>query len=389
MTLNGFKNVLKRELKMMLSRPIYLFSTVFVMGFCYLFFLTLMNEGLPQRLPVAIVDQDQSTLSRRFYRELEATATTDVVLATTSYQEAREAMQRGEIFGFIVIPKEFYKDVLSYRRPEIAFYVNNSFLVAGTLTYKDFAKMAALASGAVQREILRAKGMKDDDIMGRVQPIVLDNHMIGNQWTNYGIYLINIALPGILQLMILLMTIYSIGIELKTKSSREWLKVSENSLVAGLAGKLLPYTILFTILGIAGNFLLYKIVHFPMHGSFLRLSFATFLFVLAYQAIGILIIGIAPTLRLAISGAALYGILAFSYTGFTFPVEAMPRLAQGATVLYPMRHYFKIYVNEALLNGGAGITVIHYGILLLFLAAPFIVYKRLKNALILQNYPLK
>lgn len=389
MTLNGFKNVLKRELKMMLSRPIYLFSTVFVMGFCYLFFLTLMNEGLPQRLPVAIVDQDQSTLSRRFYRELEATATTDVVLATTSYQEAREAMQRGEIFGFIVIPKEFYKDVLSYRRPEIAFYVNNSFLVAGTLTYKDFAQMAALASGAVQREILRAKGMKDDDIMGRVQPIVLDSHMIGNQWTNYGIYLINIALPGILQLMILLMTIYSIGIELKTKSSREWLKVSENSLVAGLAGKLLPYTILFTILGIAGNFLLYKIVHFPMHGSFLRLSFATFLFVLAYQAIGILIIGIAPTLRLAISGAALYGILAFSYTGFTFPVEAMPRLAQGATVLYPMRHYFKIYVNEALLNGGAGITVIHYGILLLFLAAPFIVYKRLKNALILQNYPLK
>ena len=233
--------------------------------------------------------------------------------------------------------------------------------------------MAALASGAVQREILRAKGMKDDDIMGRVQPIVLDSHMIGNQWTNYGIYLINIALPGILQLMILLMTIYSIGIELKTKSSREWLKVSENSLVAGLAGKLLPYTILFTILGIAGNFLLYKIVHFPMHGSFLRLSFATFLFVLAYQAIGILIIGIAPTLRLAISGAALYGILAFSYTGFTFPVEAMPRLAQGATVLYPMRHYFKIYVNEALLNGGAGITVIHYGILLLFLAAQFIV----------------
>lgn len=389
MTLNGFKNVLKRELKMMLSRPIYLFSTVFVMGFCYLFFLTLMNEGLPQRLPVAIVDQDQSTLSRRFYRELEATATTDVVLATTSYQEAREAMQRGDIFGFIVIPKEFYKDVLSYRRPEISFYVNNSFLVAGTLTYKDFAQMAALASGAVQREILRAKGMKDDDIMGRVQPIVLDSHMIGNQWTNYGIYLINIALPGILQLMILLMTIYSIGIELKTKSSREWLKVSENSLVAGLAGKLLPYTILFTILGIAGNFLLYKIVHFPMHGSFLRLSFATFLFVLAYQAIGILIIGIAPTLRLAISGAALYGILAFSYTGFTFPVEAMPRLAQGATVLYPMRHYFKIYVNEALLNGGAGITVIHYGILLLFLAAPFIVYKRLKNALILQNYPLK
>ena len=93
MTIKGFKQVWNRELKMMLSRPIYLFSTVFVMGFCYIFFLTMMRAGLPDRLPVAIVDLDQSSISRRFFIEIQATAMTEVTLRCTSFEEARDEMQ--------------------------------------------------------------------------------------------------------------------------------------------------------------------------------------------------------------------------------------------------------------------------------------------------------
>lgn len=374
---------------MMLSRPIYLFSTVFVMGFCYIFFLTMMREGLPERLPVAIVDLDQSSISRRFFREIQATAMTEVTLRCTSFEEARDEMQKGNIHGIIVIPRDFYKDLLAYRRPEVSFYVNNAYLIGGTLSYKDFLTMSALGSGAVQREMLRAKGLTETAIMGRIQPIIIDSHMIGNPWANYGVYLINLLLPGVLQLMILLLTIYAIGIELKNKTSRDWLEAGEGSLVAALAGKLAPYTILFSILGLAGNILLYKYVQYPMHGSLAVFSLATILYVLAYQAIGIFMIGLFPVLRDGISFAALYGILAFTYAGFTFPIEAMPPLAQGASVLFPIRHYFKIYVSEALLGTSSVNIIISFAALLAFLLLPFIVFRRLKNALINQNYPLK
>lgn len=389
MTIKGFKQVWNRELKMMLSRPIYLFSTVFVMGFCYIFFLTMMREGLPERLPVAIVDLDQSSISRRFFREIQATAMTEVTLRCTSFEEARDEMQKGNIHGIIVIPRDFYKDLLAYRRPEVSFYVNNAYLIGGTLSYKDFLTMSALGSGAVQREMLRAKGLTETAIMGRIQPIIIDSHMIGNPWANYGVYLINLLLPGVLQLMILLLTIYAIGIELKNKTSRDWLEAGEGSLVAALAGKLAPYTILFSILGLAGNILLYKYVQYPMHGSLAVFSLATILYVLAYQAIGIFMIGLFPVLRDGISFAALYGILAFTYAGFTFPIEAMPPLAQGASVLFPIRHYFKIYVSEALLGTSSVNIIISFAALLAFLLLPFIVFRRLKNALINQNYPLK
>ena len=389
MTYTGFKRVWKRELKMMFGRPIYLFSTVFVMGFCYLFFLTLFNEGLPEKLPIAIVDLDQSSISRRFYREIDATASTQVVMRCTSYNEAREQMQMGKIHGFILVPENFYKDLLANKRPVVSFYVNNAYLIAGTLSYKDMLTMSALASGAYQREYLRARGMREDLIMGRIQPIVIDSHLIGNPWANYGVYLINVLLPGVLQLMILLLTVFAIGIELKNKSSIDWLNQADGSLAVALAGKLAPYTIIFSVLGIAGNVILYKYVHFPFHGSFSYMCTATILFVLAHQAIGIFMIGLFPVLRDGISFAALYGILSFTYAGFTFPIEAMPPLAQGASVLFPIRHYFKIYVNEALLGVGIGQSLIWFAALLAFLVLPFIVYYRLKSALINQNYPIK
>lgn len=374
---------------MMLSRPIYLFSTVFVVAFGYLFFLTLINEGLPERLPVAVIDNDNSGISRRFIRELNATPMTQVVKECINFAEARDLMQRGEVYGIIDIPQDFYCELLAGKRPDISFYVNNAYLIAGTLSYKDMLTMSTLASSAYQREILRAKGMDEKAIMGRIQPIVIDTHQIGNQWANYGIYLTNVLLPGILQLVILLMTVYPIGIELKTRRSREWLSGSGDSISIALLGKLLPYSVIFIILGIAGNILLYKFTGFPMNGSLLRFTVATVIFVLAHQAIGIFMIGMFPVLRVATSFAALYGILSFTYAGFTFPIEAMPPLAQGASVLFPIRHYFNIYVNESLYGAPFANSALSFAAMLLFLALPLIVSGRLKKALINQNYPIK
>ena len=389
MTSSSVYKVWKRELKVMFSRPIYLFSTIFVMGFSYLFFLTIMREGLPQRLPVAIVDNDNSSLSRRLCREINATQATEVFAKCSNYPEARELMQKGDIYGYVLIPQNFYNDLLSVKRPEISFYVNNSYMVAGTLSYRNLMTMATMASAAYQREILMKKGISNENqIMGRIQPVIIDSHLIGNPWSNYGVYLINLLLPGILQLMILLLTVFSIGSELKNRTSRDWLAAGNGSIISALTGKLLPYTILFSILGIAGNVLLYKFVGYPMNGSFMLFSMATVLFVIAHQAIGIFMIGLFPILRDALSFGALYGILSFSFAGFTFPIDAMPSYVQGLSILFPIRHYFQIYTNEVLNGSPFTYSIIYYAALISFFILPFIVIRRLKSALINQNYPL-
>jgi len=382
-------NTINRELRRMIGRPIYFISTVLVMGFCFVFFLTFFNEGQPNKMPIGIVDLDNSSLSRQFVRNLDATQQAKVVMQVGSYKEAREEMQKGTIYAFVEIESGFAEKALTSRQPTLTIYVNDSYLIAGSLLLKDISYMSALTSGAMQRQVLRAKGVEESRIMGIVQPVVLDAHLIGNPWANYGVYLLNVLLPGVLQLMILMMTVFAIGVEFKERTSHEWLENANESIFGALTGKLLPYTVIFTLLGIISNLLLYNYMNYPINSSIWWMFAATFLFVLAYQAIGVLFFGLTPVLRDGVTMVAFYGLLGFTFAGFTFPIEQMPYMARIFSDLFPIRHYFNIYVNQALLGVNVENSVVSFIALISFTILPFFVYNRLKNAAIKQNFPIK
>ena len=383
--------VILREWKRMLSRPIYLFSSAFVMIFCYIFFLTFFSEGLPRSMPIGVVDMDQSYVSRTFVRNIDAVPQVSIVKQYVDYSEARDAMQRGEIYAFFQINKDFERELMSQQQPEFNFYVNEAYIVAGSLTYKELIYISNMGAAYVQKKMLELRGEKveESEILAVVQPISNDSHMIANPYANYGVYLLNMLLPGIMQMLILLMTVFTIGFEMKVNSTPELMRAANNSMIAALLGKLLPYTLLFSILGVGGNLVLYKYMHFPMNGSFVWFSFATILFVMAYQAIGVLFIGLLPSLREALSLVAVYAILGVSFTGFTFPIEAMPRGVQVFQHLFPIRYYFKIYTAEALNGAPIRYSIIYFALIAAFILLPFIIYKRLRKAVMQPNNPAK
>ena len=317
--------VAHREWKRMLARPIYLFSSVFVMIFCYVFFLSFFDQGMPRSMPIGVVDMDQSYVSRTFIRNIDAVPQANIVKQYVDYNEARDAMQRGDIYAFFMIDRNFERELMSSQQPEFQFYVNQAYLVAGSLTFKELTFISNMGSAFVQKKMMELRGqeVEESEILAIVQPISNDNHMIANPYANYGVYLLNMLLPGIMQMLILLMTVFAIGDELKQKTAPNLVRTANNSMFAALLGKLLPYTLLFSVLGIGGNLILYKYMHFPMNGSLVWFSLATVLFIIAYQSIGVLFIGLIPSLREAISLTAVYSVLGISFTGFTFPIEAM------------------------------------------------------------------
>ena len=125
--------VMKRECHRLVSRPLYLFCMVIAPLFCYIFFTTLMDSGLPTNMPVGAVDLDNSASSRNILRNLDAFGQTAVVARYSSVNEARTAMQEGKIYGFFYIPKGMSADAQSQRQPKLSFYTNNSYLIAGSL----------------------------------------------------------------------------------------------------------------------------------------------------------------------------------------------------------------------------------------------------------------
>jgi ABC-2 type transport system permease protein len=246
--------------------------------------------------------------------------------------------------------------------------------------------MSELAAGAAGRSVLYAKGATERQAMAFLQPIVIDTHPLNNPWLNYSIYLTNTIVPGILMLLIFMITVYSIGVEIKERTAREWLKKSNDSIYIALAGKLIPQTAVFFIVGIFYNVYLYGFLHFPCNSGILPMLLATFCLILASQCCGVLMIGTLPTLRLGLSFASLWGVLSFSICGFTFPVLAMHPMLQSLSNLFPLRHYFLIYVDQALNGYEMVYTWTNYVALLIFMLLPFLVVHRLKEALITYKY---
>ena len=109
---------------------------------------------------------------------------------------------------------------------------------------------------------------------------------------------------------------------------------------------------------------------------------AGLLLVLASQAFGVFLFGLFGNLRLALSTASLWGVVSFSISGFTFPVMAMHPVLQALSNLFPLRHYFLLYVNLAL-NGYPLVYAWHsLAALLVFMLLPFLVLKNLRTAIL-------
>ena len=380
-------SIFKRECKRLISDWIYLFGLIIAPVMAFLFFSTIMWEGSPTEYPVGIVNMDsESTTSRNLARTLDAFQMTHVIEHFTDIAHATAAMQEGKIYGFYYIPRGFSQDANARKQPKLSFYTNNSVLLAASMGMKDFKMGSELASGSAQRQVLRGRGFTDGQAMALIQPIIVDVHPLGNPWVNYGMYLNSLLLPAIMMMMIFLMTTYAVGVEIKEGNGRELMRMANYNIVTAIVGKLLPQTLIYITIGLLYLSILYGYLHYPLNNGFLPMLTAMVLFVLASQAVGLFFIAMIPTLRLGVSVATLWAVLSFSIAGFTFPVMAMHPTLQALTNLFPLRHYYQIYADQAL-NGYPMIySAWRYMALLLFMLLPLFALKRLNKAYMYYKY---
>ena len=105
------------------------------------------------------------------------------------------------------------------------------------------------------------------------------------------------------------------------------------------------------------------------------------LFVLACQGLGLTFFTLLPTLRLGLSTASLWGVISFSICGMSFPVMAMHPTLQGLAWLFPLRHYYVLYVATAL--HGFPLLSLPWNVAVLFVFAllPLLCLRRLAGVM--------
>lgn len=341
----------RREVGIYSRRPLFLFTLLVAPVACVVFLVTLMRPGLPTELPAGIVDEDDTNISRIIVRTLDAMQETDIKNKYSSFSDARKAMQRGEIYAFFYIPDGTTEEAIANRQPKISFYTNEAYLVPGSLLMKDLRMASELSGLALTRENLYGHGATEDRAMGVIQPIVVETHPLNNPELDYSVYLNNILVPGILILLIMLSTAYTIGLEWKQGTQKRLYAMAGNSPSVALLGKLLPQTFIFSLMFVFYDIYFYKFMQFPCNSGIGPMIILGLMTVLASQGFGVFFFGVfSGKMRLAMCLCSLWGILSFSLAGFTYPVLAMSPVLAGASWLFPLRQYYLIYVNQAL-NG--------------------------------------
>lgn len=339
------KNILqiaRRECRLIFAHKIYLVCMLLMPCIGTAFFTTMMDAGSPMDMPVGVVDNDNTTMTRKLTRLLDSFQAAKVVAHYPSMDDARHAMQRGEIYGFVHFPHHMTDDLLAQRQPKVSFYYSSTHFTAGSLLFKEMKTMITLASAAVGQSVLTAKGVSKEMTMAILQPIVVDAHNIGNPHINYNVYLSNMLVPAIFLLFVILLTPYSMGTELKFGTSQELMAMADDNPIVAVVGKMIPHTVMYLFVMYAIMAYMYGYLHFPAPGGMWRLAFLGLLVVTATEGLALTIFALCPTLRMSLSLCSLMGMLSFSLVGNAFPVFAMDAPLQTLAWLFPLRHYYLI-----------------------------------------------
>lgn len=378
--------VFRRELHRMLSRRIYVAACIVLPLFSLLFMATIFGNGRMEELPVGVVDTDNSSASRNIIRMVEATPALRVAKHYVNEAEARRDVQRKNIYGYLLIPSNFAEKVGNNEAVTLCYYYHNAMLSVGGELRATFAQL--LEQTSVSPIVTEAVGLGEDEstAVSFLMPVAESDFPIYNFNRNYTVYLSQPFFFIFLQILLLLVTIYALGSESKFGTSNEWLLTAKGNIAIAVAGKLLPYSFIYIVLGILANFVFFEWIKIPLPCSLWTMNIVTTLFICATQALALLLYSLFPVLSLTISVASMIGSLGATLSGVTFPISFMDSPVRAVSYLFPVRHFMEV-VQMLLYTGGSfsdyWMSVVG---LLLFLLAPILLLPRLKKSLITHRY---
>ena len=357
--LTNTASAIGREVRYMIHHPMAYMLMLILPLFSFALFALLLESGVAHNIPIAVVDEDNSPLSRKVIDMIGQTPTAMVSYQVAEMIEAERLMREGKIMAIVQVPSNFEKNILKNSQANIKSYISGTNITVNGLLSKDIKMAVATFNAGIQIQLLTKKGLTQREAMAQVMPVKFDKHILFNPYVNYSYYLLPSFLPLMLMIFTLLATIYSIGSELRNSTSEEWLKSANGSMVAALLGKLLPiFAVMFTM-SLVMLIIIFGAVGVPLNGSLGMLIVSNAIFILSYQSIGVFFIALLSNLRLAISLGGGYAVLAFSFSGLTFPIMAMLKPMKVASHAFPFTYYTDIFVDQGL-RGAPMLTSMPY-----------------------------
>ena len=272
------------------------------------------------------------------------------------------------------------------RQATLSYYYHYALLSVGGEVRGAFESLLRTFSMAPIVVQATAMGISQKEVSTFLVPIRAQNHPLFNPDLDYSVYLSNPFFFIFFQVLILLTTVYAVGSEIKFRTGDDWLATAKMNMVTALFGKLLPYTIIFSLMSILANYVMFGLMNIPFSCGFWPLNLTSVLFVIASQALAVFLFSLFSAISIIISIVSMVGSLGATLSGVTFPAPAMYAPVYYTSFLFPVRHFVEI--NQNLLYGDYGFayTWWNFSALFCFILVAFLMVPHLKSAILSHKY---
>jgi ABC-2 type transport system permease protein len=332
-----------REWRFLRRSPADLALAAWLPALCLVLLAWLLARGVVRDLPVAVVDDDRSAMSRELARLLDATPALSVSAHPRSLADAWPLVRARDVYAVVYVPAGASREVARGRSATVFTYYDATLLTAAQAARGDAgAAVQELAARLARRETARIRGV----LAVRPSPVVVQASTPANAARSFEAYLLALLIPAVLHFALCLSAAGAFGRELRDATAGGWLRGSGGALFPAVAGKAAPYVGLSALQGVAGVLWLAVVRGHGVHGSVAMLLLGQGALYLASVAVALLFVGVTRNMGMALSLTTLYVGAALAYSGATFPIDGATPFAAVWNRLVPLTAYLKLQAAQ-------------------------------------------
>lgn len=326
-------------------------------------FAWFFSAGVPRKLPIVVVDQERSALSRELIRMLDENPGLHVAYQRDALLEAWPLVREGKSYAVVLVGPNTSRDALVRNGATILGWYNASYLTAGQAASREISATVQAFTQRVAKEqtaAIRGPGKL------RAAPISVQVSVLGNASRSYEHFLLSLLFPAMLHLAATLAWAAAFGRELRDATVTSWMDACGGHVLSAVVGKVAPYLLLFLLYAVLGLAWLAGARGGGVHGDVGLLVLGYGLMLLAYAAIALLLVGATRNMGTSLSLVGIYAGTSLAFSAGTFPVIGANAFVRAWNAMLPYTYYLRLQAQQLDAHASLADSARPLGALMLF-----------------------
>lgn len=329
------------------------------------------NNEVVRDMPVVVVDDSHSKLSRQFIRMCDASPDVKVVCYASDLDEAKMLVGRQVAHAVYYIPSDFQTRLNRMEQSVIGVYCDMSLMLAYKASYQTAVLVSQEMNSEIQIKLSGHYTAREEEIQAK--PLDYDGEAIFSPGGGYGSFILPAVLILILQQTLVL------GIGLSAGTARESNRFEDlvpmqrhyHGTFRIVLGKSMCYLMIYILMGAWLTVVVPRIFHFPCLAHWQDLLAIMTPYTLACIFFGITVSCIVRYRENVMLLMVFVSVPLLFLSGVSWPQNNIPGFWQGVSWLFPSTFGVRAYIRLNSMGGTLTDVLTEYRVLWLHVLAYF------------------